>query len=98
MEYLQCYKSDESFEVEPVESISTPELEPRTVRSVYLITYSQANLTKFPSREAFAEEVISHFQCGKVKVLNWVCCLEDHKTHGRHYHLAVKLTTKTKIN
>ena len=90
MQYIQTYESDESFLTE-IEH--TPELQPRAVRSVYLITYSQADLDKFPTREGFAAEVVAHFQSAKIEIVNWVCCLEEHELHGSHYHLAVKLST-----
>ena len=60
-------------------------------QSVYLITYSQADLSRLPTREKFATDVVNAFNEGKVKVKSWVCCREAHKEGGLHYHLAIKL-------
>lgn len=77
-------------------------LNARAVRSVYLITYSQADLTKVSTRESFAQKVKEAFlscqpNSGSVitreqsLVENWVCCQEPHREGGLHYHMAVKL-------
>ena len=77
-------------------------LNPRGVRSVYLITYSQADLTKVSTRESFAHKVKEAFQSSQPNdssvsiteqslVEHWVCCQEPHREGGHHYHLAVKL-------
>ena len=46
-------------------------------------------MTKFPTRETFAEAVVNSFTLsGKVTVWHWACCLEKHKnTLGQHYHV-----------
>lgn len=65
------------------------------MRRVYLITYSRADMSIFPTRQSFGEKVIEYFNSGsgKVKVEHWVCCKEPHpKSLGFHYHLAVKLS------
>ena len=67
-------------------------LKPRQIRSIYLITYSQADKNKFPDRTSFAQAVVKCFETGKLKVMNWACCLEKHSTSGEHYHMAIKLT------
>lgn len=67
-------------------------LNKRRARSVYLITYSQADMERFPTREGFAKSVVDMFNEGRVKVESWVCCRESHKDGGKHYHLAIKLT------
>ena len=54
------------------------------VRSAYLITYSQANLEKFPNRSNFCQN-------GGAKVIHWCCSRENHVAGGQHYHIAVKL-------
>ena len=87
MEFLQNYNSESSSD-----SDNTKELSSRQLRSVYLITYSQADLTKFPSRETFAEAVTQKFGSNPgIDVVNWVCCMEKHQRKGEHYHLALKL-------
>lgn len=65
-----------------------------TMRRQYLVTYSKANMIKFPTRESFAEAVVNSFTLsGKVVVQHWACCLEEHEnTSGQHYHMCVKLS------
>lgn len=69
----------------------------REVRRVYLITYSQADTTKVPSREKFSDIVLQAFQQREVHnaqcaVEHWSCCLEYHRDGGVHFHMAIKLT------
>ena len=63
-------------------------------RRTYLITYSQADLLKFPSREEFGKYIKTHFNkgSGKVKVQHWVCSIKKHQNGGNHYHVALNLT------
>ena len=62
------------------------------VRSVYLITYSQADLEKFQNRSDFAKAVVSSFESGSLKVVkHWFCSQESHAHGGQHYHVAIKL-------
>jgi len=76
------------------DEFQTQKLTPRISRRVYLITYSQADLTKFPTREKFGEAVKKGFDhsSGKVKVEHWACSLENHQIRGVHYHLSIKLS------
>lgn len=68
------------------------ELKPRTVRSVYLLTYSQADLEVFPHRASFADAVLEAFGSStNVGIHQWVCCMEKHQDGGTHYHMAIKL-------
>ena len=73
----------------------TPSLNGRRVRSVYLITYSKANVEIIASRDSFAVVVLDSFQnadpASKTKVLQWVCSQERHQNGEIHYHVAVKL-------
>ena len=64
---------------------------PSATRSVYLVTYSQANLEKFPSRNEFAKAIIASFTQGLARVLQWCCSFENHSDSGKHYHMALKL-------
>ena len=65
-----------------------------TNRRQYLITYSKADLVKFPTRESFCDALISCFNAtGKVVAENWACCLEEHEdTSGYHCHACVRLS------
>ena len=65
-----------------------------TMRRQYLVTYSKANITKFPSRENFTEAVVNSFTLSrKVTVQHWACCLEENEnTSEHHYHMCVKLS------
>ena len=67
------------------------ELDPRQVRQVYLVTYSQANTTKFPTRRSFAEVVVRSFSQRSETVLQWCCAQENHQRSGVHFHVAIKL-------
>ena len=64
------------------------------VRRTYLITYSRADLHKFPTRQSFAEAVADAFRSerGKVVPEHWSCCLEQHADGNFHYHVALKLS------
>ena len=63
-----------------------------TRRSVYLITYSDADLEKVSTREAFADVWVEAF--GQEFVAHWACCLENHSEENKvHFHLAIKLTS-----
>ena len=65
-----------------------------TSRRQYLVTYSKADMSKFPTRDSFGEVVVSCFNASwKVVVEYWACCLEEHEhTSGYHYHVSVKLS------
>ena len=60
-------------------------------RSIYMITYSQADLSIFPNKQSFADAIVSQISETKTNVKQWVCCNEDHAVSGLHYHLAIKL-------
>ena len=69
-------------------AVEAKELNVRNSRSVYLITYSQADLNKFPSRESFQEAVCDAFEHqgshtgdtdSNTLVSRWVCSKENTK-------------------
>ena len=67
----------------------------RSVRKVYLITYSQADVVRFPTRHSFVEAVLYSFHDTPAKIMHWSCCLEEHpKSGGSHFHMALKLDKK----
>ena len=54
----------------------------RQVRRVYLITYSQANLEKFPNCTVFTDKILEYFTTVKDDnnpPVQWACCQEPHK-------------------
>ena len=69
-------------------------LSTKQMRRTFLVTYSQANRTKFPTRQSFGEEVAKAFDngSGKAKPLYWACALEPHTDRGEHYHVSIKLS------
>ena len=58
----------------------------RNGRRTYLVTYSQADLKKFPTRESFGTMLEAKFNAGpgKARVSHWACCLEEHQEGGFH--------------
>jgi len=68
------------------------QLNARDLRSVYLITYSRANLLKVPNREAFSQMVCNAFVTQTpASPVHWVCAKEKHQDGGVHFHCAIKL-------
>ena len=70
------------------------ELDRRTVRKVYLITYSRANPELCPTREIFSEMVIQSFNFarGQVRLLHWAVSKEPHEGGGYHFHMCICLS------
>ena len=71
------------------------ELKTSQARRTYLATNSQADLSKFPTRQSFGEQVVAYFNAGsgKVEVEHWACCQESHDTTaGVHYQPSLKLS------
>ena len=97
MELLSQYRSSSLSSSESQSDGFEDELQPLTpqeVRSVYLLTYSQANLSIFPDKESFAAavcEAVTKCEGPKAKIMQWSCCQERHKQQGKHYHMAIKL-------
>ena len=88
MESLQQYESSSSDS-----DFHNDELSTCQVRQVYLVTYSQADTSKFPTRKLFAEAVVLSFSRGTTtSVVYWCCSQERHECSGVHYNLAIKLT------
>lgn len=72
--------------------------EPRDTKRTYLLTYSQADLTKVPTTESFVEIVLEAFAQGKstAKLMKWAACREAHADGGKHYHLIMHLSKPRK--
>ena len=77
-------------------------------RVVYLITYSRADVVKFPSKESFSNAVLQAWQSFGVRVVQGVMCIEAHHNTDSaetgwemnlyHYHMAIKLEiSSTKV-
>ena len=68
--------------------------------SVYLVTYSRADLSKIPDRQTFARVVVEAFQeAGLATVVQWVVSQELHAKSDttdsdKHYHMALKLSKR----
>ena len=56
---------------------------------VYLITYSNLNVQKFPTRESFGRACATAF--GGNKVLYFACSKEEHQSGQQHYHVSIRL-------
>ena len=70
--------------------VQTASMDRNAVRSVYLLTYSQANNEKFRTREDFSSALVNSFASGTASLLQWCCSLESHQNSGVHYHMCVK--------
>ena len=71
-------------------SIKMSEVRNRQQSTIYLITYSRADLSKVPTREAFVDIVVKAVkQLDVAKVAHWVV-----SHFGKHYHMAIKLTRR----
>ena len=75
-------------------NLSTAAMNPRVGRRQYLVTYSQADESKFSTRESFGKMLEAEFNAGTsvVKVDYWASSREEHQNHGFHYHCVLKLT------
>lgn len=66
-------------------------------RSVYLITYSRADLEKVATKEVFAEIILEAFtKNGNVNVKQYIVCKESHKDGAPHFHMCIKLAKQKK--
>ena len=70
------------------------EIDPKQACHIYLITYSQADLSKFPTRESFGNAIpIAFNSSSKVKPTHWACCVESHEdSESFHYHVLLALS------
>ena len=71
------------------DNLSDLRQEDNTQRRVFLLTYSKADLKKFPTRRSFGRAVVQAFGGNKV---SWLAvAMETHPTTGGyHYHAAVR--------
>ncbi len=85
----------------PAKPAKLPPLLSRQDRMTYLVTYSRADLKRFPDRQDFARLVVGLFNDSDAQgtVEYWACGREAHpNTSGFHYHLALKLTNVMRWN
>lgn len=66
-------------------------LEKNDPHRVYLVTLSQLDESKFPTRESFGQACVGAF--GGNKVLYFACGRENHKETGEHYHVSLRLNS-----
>lgn len=62
-------------------------------RRSFLLTYSQADLEKFPTCVQFSQCVLSGIEnssTSKKNVTDWACAKEDHADGGKHYHMSLQ--------
>ena len=73
---------------------STQLVNSKLPRYAYLVTYNQADLTKFSITKLFGKSIKKHFNSGfaKVKVQHWACTKEKHQNGDKHYHVTLTLT------
>ena len=69
-------------------------------RRSFLLTYSQADMTRFPTCQSFADVVMEAFDMVKSSrtVKEWACCKEKHTNGGTHYHLCVNISGSRRWN
>ena len=70
------------------------EIDPKQACRIYLITYSQADLSKFPTRESFGNAIpIAFNSSSKVKPIHCACRMENHEdSESFHYNVLLALS------
>jgi hypothetical protein len=70
-------------------------------RLVYLITYSRADIAKFPTKQQFADAVLEAWKSCGITISHWVVSIEGHAVTDSnddmnmyHYHMALKLARR----
>ena len=74
---------------------STTQMDNRGTRQSFLVTYSNSDLSLFPTRESFGVAVAEAFDFGPAesKVKYWACAREPHEhTSGFHYHVSLLMS------
>ena len=74
---------------------TSPPISTHESKITYWLTYSRADMTRFPDCDSFSKCVLKAFDSGKstAKVIQWAACLENHSDNKRkHHHMAVKLS------
>ena len=73
--------------------VSAAAMSPCVGRRQYLVTYSQADESKFSILESFGKLLEAEFNAATsvVKVGYWACSRGEHQNDGFHYRCALKL-------
>jgi len=58
--------------------VNRQEINARAVRKVYLITYSQADEARFPTRQSFVDAVVDSFYDTPAKIIQFVVPWNNH--------------------
>ena len=71
------------------------EIDPSKARRTNIITYSQADIDVFPTRESFVKVVKEAFISSNAKSqpFHWPYARENHTNRGVQYHMALKLSS-----
>ena len=94
MDFIRDYESDssssEGTEYADLDNSCKPanpneKIDVGSVRKLYLITYSQADVGCFPPRQPFEEAVLYSFYDRPDKIMHWSCCMEEHPASGGSY-------------
>lgn len=83
--------ADENESESQDDSNKITDLDERTVRRAYLLTYSQADMERFPTVEDFASAVVEAFSKTGHPVVQYAGCIENHRDGNKHFHLAVSV-------
>ena len=95
MEFVHGYNSTSDTSGE-CSNESNDELYQNQSRSVYLVTYSQANKEEIPTHAFFAHALVKSFEHVGAEVIQWCCSEKNHEEGGTHYHVAMKLKRVTR--
>lgn len=91
MELIQIYLTYESLSEQNKEGVQTKTLQTNLLLSAYLVTHSQPNLAKYPTRNAFADAVLRVFALSSAQIKHWCCTRKNFGDDGKHYQMALKL-------
>jgi len=69
-------------------------------RRTFLLTYSQADLSKYPDCQSFVSVILEALEKCKSSstVKEWACCQELHADRGSHYHMSINLSAPRRWN
>ena len=70
-------------------------------RIVYILTYSRADVSRFPTKRHFADAVVDAWKSCGIEISHWVVSIEGQVVRENsdemnmfHYHMALKLTKR----